>query len=318
MVAAFVRARFDHVAQAQDQLGLGIGDFLRQQDVVEGDGHAGAEHFQQLRIEVGNFFHAFQDQQGRLAAAVGKIADIGVAVQARDLVAFGMVQLRQQGRAEHAVVRVADLRKDFVILFARDGAGAAQAQQHARFQAQQGDDLLQQAAGEVAQVALLENVRRGGDDALQAFAVMQLGQARFFHLHDVAVGAQGGEGGGKQLGAVEFGLFLVVVDVIVDDHALFRRLARLARAQHDARKLVAQVFAHPARHFQAAVFALHHHVQEDQGDAGLARQHLLGFGAAVGMHEAEGAAFQAETAECQFGDVMDVGFIIDEQDFPGR
>jgi hypothetical protein len=35
------------------------------------------------------------------------------------------------------------------------------------------------------------------------------------------------------------------------------------------------------------------------------------------MHEAQGAAFQAETAQCQLGDVMDVGFIVDEQDFPG-
>ena len=178
--------------------------------------------------------------------------------------------------------------------------------------------MLQQAAGEVAQVALLEDMRRGGDDSFQAFAVVQLGLARLFHLHDVAVGAQGGKGGGEQLGAVQFRLFLVVVDVVVDDHPFFRRLSRLPGAQHDARKLVAQVFAHPARHFQAAVFAFHHHVQEDQRDAFFARQHLLGFGAAVGVHEAQGTAFQAETAQRQFGDVVDVGFIIDEQDFPGR
>ncbi|MNT32693.1 hypothetical protein D3C72_1685890 [compost metagenome] len=178
--------------------------------------------------------------------------------------------------------------------------------------------MLQQAAGKVAQVALLEDVRRGGDDALEAFAVMELGLARFFHLHDVAVGAQGGKGGGEQLGAVQFRLFLVVVDVVVDDHAFFRRLSRLPSAQHDARKLVAQVFAHPARHFQAAVFALHHHVEEDERDTFFARQHLLGFGAAVRVHEAQCAAFEAETAQRQFGDVVDVGFIIDEQDFPGR
>jgi hypothetical protein len=142
--------------------------------------------------------------------------------------------------------------------------------------------------------------------------------ARFFHLHDVAVGAQGGEGGGEQLGAVEFGLFFVVVDVVVDDHAFFRRLAGLAGAQHDAGELVVQVFAHPARHFQAAVFLFHHHVEEHQRDIGLARQHFLGFGAAVGVHKAQGAAIEAEAAQGQFGDVMNVRFIVDQQDFPWR
>jgi hypothetical protein len=164
------------------------------------------------------------------------------------------------------LAHLADLGQDLVLALAGDDAGAGQAQQHALLEAQQGHDLLQQAAGEVLQVALLEDVGRGGDHALQAFAVGQLHAARFLDLHDVAVGAQRGEGGGEQLGAVELGLFLVIVDVVIDDHALFRRLARLAGAQHDAGELVVQVLAHPARHFQAAVFALHHHVQEHQRD----------------------------------------------------
>ena len=72
------------------------------------------------------------------------------------------------------------------------------------------------------------------------------------------------------------------------------------------------------RHFQAAVFALHHHVEKHQRDAFFARQYLLGFGAAGGMHETQGAAFEAKTGQCQFGDVVDVGFIVDKQDFPRR
>ncbi len=203
-------------------------------------------------------------------------------------------------------------------MFAADGGGAAQAQQHAVFQPQQGHHLLQQAAGEVLQVALLEDVGRGRDHPFQPFAVVELGAPRFLHLHDVAVGAQGGEGGGEQLGAVEFGLFLVVVDVVVDDHPFFRCLAGLARAQHDAGELVVELFAHPARHFQAGILALHHYVQEHQRDVALARQHLFRFGAAVGVDESQAAPLEAEAGQGQLGDVMDIGFIVHQQDFPRR
>ncbi len=318
VVARFVGARFDHVAQAQNQFGLGIGDLLRQQDVVEGDRHAGAEHFQQLGVDLRDFFHALQHQQGRLAAAVGEVADIGVPLHARDLVGLGLIQLRQHVRRQQAAVVVADLGQDFVVVLAADGGGAAQPQQHAVLQAQQGHYLLQQAVGEVLQVTLLENMRRGGDHPLQSFAVIQLGAARLFHLHDVAIGAQCREGGGKQLGAIEFGLLFVVVDVVVDDHAFFRRLARLAGAQHDAGELVVQILAHPARHFQAAVFLLHHHVEEHQRDIGLARQYFLGFGAAVGVDKTKRAAVEPEAAQGQLGDVMNIRFVIDQQDFPRR
>jgi len=34
------------------------------------------------------------------------------------------------------------------------------------------------------------------------------------------------------------------------------------------------------------------------------------------MHEGEGAAVEAETRQGQLGDVMDIGFVIDQQDFP--
>ena len=155
------------------------------------------------------------------------------------------------------------------------------------------------------------------DHAFQAFAVGLLDAARFLDLHDVAVSAQRGKRGRKQLGAIELGLLFVVVDVVIDDHAFFRRLARLASTQHDAGELVVQVLAHPARHLEAAVFTLHHHVQEHERDVLLARQHFLGLGATVRMHERKSAPVEAKARQCQLGDVVDVGFVVHEQYFPG-
>ena len=58
------------------------------------------------------------------------------------------------------------------------------------------------------------------------------------------------------------------------------------------------------------------HVEEHQRDVGFARQHFLGLGAAVGVHEGQGAAVEAEAAQGQLGDVVDVRFVIDQQNFP--
>jgi len=95
-------------------------------------------------------------------------------VQARDAVVARLVELGEQFRADPVGVDVVDLGEDFVLRFARDDAGAGQAQQHALLEVQQRDDLLQQAAGEVFQIALLENMRRRGDDALEARASIRL------------------------------------------------------------------------------------------------------------------------------------------------
>jgi hypothetical protein len=241
-------------------------------------------------------------------------------MQLGDAVVARLVELGDQFRSDVDLAHLAEVAnpgQHLVLALAGDHAGAGHAQQHALFELEQGDHLLQQAAGEILQVALLEQVGRGGDHALQAFAVTLLGAARILHLHDVAVGTQRGKGGGEQLGAVEFRLFLVIVDVVIDDHAFFRRLAGLAGAQHDAGELVVLVLAQPARHFQAAVFALHHHVQEHQRNVLLACQHLLGFFAAVGMQKGQGAAVETEARQGQLGDVMDIRFVVDEQDFPG-
>jgi hypothetical protein len=98
---------------------------------------------------------------------------------------------------------------------------------------------------------------------------------------------------------------------------LFRRLARLARAQHDAGELVVQVFAHPARHFQPCVFALHHHIEEHQRD--IARAPALPWLRRRCRHgQTQRTAIQTEAAQGQLGDVVDVGFIVDQQNFPWR
>ena len=59
-------------------------------------------------------------------------------------------------------------------------------------------------------------------------------------------------------------------------------------------------------------------VEKHQRDILFARQHFLRFRAGVGVHERQGAAIQAETIERQLGDIVDIRFVIDEQNFPRR
>ena len=51
MVAGFMRARFDYIAEPQNQFTLGIGDFLIEQNIIEGNGDTRGKNFQQFGVD---------------------------------------------------------------------------------------------------------------------------------------------------------------------------------------------------------------------------------------------------------------------------
>ena len=177
---------------------------------------------------------------------------------------------------------------------------------------------MQQAAGKLLQRALFEYPRRGFDHPLQPFAEAFLVAPCFFNFHDVAVRAQCRVGGGEKLAPGEFGFFLVIVDVVIDDHPLFRCLAWLAGAQHNAGKLVAALLAQPFDHLQPGIVGFHYHVQISQRDVIVCAEYLACLGSAVGVQELHRAAVHLEAGQGQLGCGMHIGNIIDDQDFPAR
>ncbi len=68
---------------------------------------------------------------------------------------------------------------------------------------------------------------------------------------------------------------------------------------------------------QAGILGLHHHVEQDQGDARIGQQHAGRFGAAVGVEQFKRAGFVLNVGKCQPGGMMNVRLIIDDQHLPG-
>jgi len=104
-------------------------------------------------------------------------------------------------------------------------------------------DVLQPALGPRQRMDLAPGPQRTGDDALQAFPV-------------------------------QVGLEPVLTDVQLLQGLAQRRHAGLPGDQHDAHFGVAQLLAYRAHQLQARVVGLHHHVQQDRGDAGIGRHHV--------------------------------------------
>ncbi len=102
-------------------------------------------------------------------------------------------------------------------------------------QMEQGAELLLGAFDKLAQRPFLKDPLGGFDDFFQPLTVTLQGA-------DIPIGSQAGPQQGAQLLGGELGFILVVVDVVVGDHVIFRRLAGLAGTQHDAYHLVLQVF----------------------------------------------------------------------------
>ncbi len=155
----------------------------------------------------------------------------------------------------------------------------------------------------------LVQIGGAGEDLAQA-------DAAALEHHQALVGTQSRDDGGKQLLRRQFRLGLVIVDVVFDDDALLGRLARLARAQHDAHDGVVQVGANALGEDQARIIRFHHHIEQHQRDIGRIAQDLKRFAAAVGGKQFQFAALEADIAQRQPRYRMHIDVIIDDQDTP--
>ena len=81
--------------------------------------------------------------------------------------------------------------------------------------------------------------------------------------------------------------------------------------------MVAEFLADAARQHQAGVLGLHHHVEQHQRDVGGVAQRLEPLGGAVSRKQFELAALEADVAQRQPGDRVDVGVVVDHQ-YPPR
>ena len=105
------------------------------------------------------------------------------------------------------------------------------------------------------------------------------------HALELLIAAQRRGQRGEQLVGGEFGLRLVVVDVVVDDDAALGRLAGLAGAQDDADGLVLHLVADVFDEFEAGSVGLHDDVEQDGGDVGMRAHQFAALGRRIGRQD---------------------------------
>ena len=136
------------------------------------------------------------------------------------------------------------------------------------------------------------------------------------HALELLVAAQRRGQRGEQLVGGEFGLGLVVVDVVLDDDAPLRRLAGLAGAQDDADGLVLDLVADIFDELEAGDVGLHDDVEQDRGDVRVRAHQLAAFGGGIGREDFEALAVQAVVGEREAGALMHGRVVVDDGDLP--
>ena len=121
----------------------------------------------------------------------------------------------------------------------------------------------------------------------------------------------------EQLVGRELGLGLVVVDVVIDDDAPLRRLARLAGAQDDAHRLVLELLADELHQAEPGGVALHDDVEQDDGHVGWAHE-LAALGGRIGRHDFEPWPVELVIAEREARAVVHRRLVVDHRDLPAR
>ncbi|MBN9423550.1 MAG: hypothetical protein J0I91_13890 [Candidatus Accumulibacter sp.] len=178
-----------------------------------------------------------------------------------------------------------------------------------RLAADQGEDLCQHALAEQRQAAPRKQVGRRVDDQLQA--VPALGDGA-----DLAVGANRRGERRDEARQRQFGLRLVVVDVVFADDLQLGRVARLPGAQDDAQVAAAEFAANPADQRQPGILALHHHVEQEHRDVAVRAQQRFGFLSRVGVQEFQPALLDDDVGERENRRLVDLAVVVGDQNPP--
>ena len=178
-----------------------------------------------------------------------------------------------------------------------------------RWQADQCGNLRQYSFGKIFQPAARKQVVGRVDNLPQSAPAG--GNRR-----QLVVGADRRGQRGNQAGQCQLGLGLVIVDVVVTDCLQFRRIARLAGAQHDTDFAESKLFANHPNHSQARILGFHHHVEEDQRDVAPLLQHLARFRAGIGVQEFDAAPGYRDVAQRKGSGGMHIRVVVHDQHRP--
>ena len=107
----------------------------------------------------------------------------------------------------------------------------------------------------------------------------------FHHALELLVSAQRRGQCGEQLVRGQLGLCLIVIDVVIDDHAPLRSLSRLAGAQNDADSFVLEILADELDKLEPGGVALHDHVEQHHRHIGSAAHELATFRGRIGRQD---------------------------------
>ena len=249
--------------------------------------------------------------RGRSGAQIDHAAMVGEFVLAAleggfDHLAQIRVERLRRGRADEAAVAAAAREHRELGI---DAAIVAQNQYTGAIDIEQRGELGQHALGEP--LHRLEVVqRRGGiDDDLEPAPCLH-------HALELLVGAQRRGQRGEQLVGGELGLGLVVVDVVLHDHAPLRRLAGLSGAQDDTYGLVLEHVADVFDQLEAGDVGLHDDVEQHRGDVVVRRHQLATFRRGMGGEDFQALAVQAVVRERKTGAVMHGRIVVDDGDLP--
>ena len=165
--------------------------------------------------------------------------------------------------------------------------------------------------GESPQTFRPAEIGAGGQDHFQPAPIG-------FELVNLPVRADGDGQAGEQADTREFGLGLVVVDVVGADGIDLGSVAGLAGPQDDAQRAVAEFFAHMPDQLQARVGRFHHHVQQHDRQIGVLGQARARFLRRIGVDELDLPSLDTDFLQGEFRGPMDIGLVVHDQDSPSR
>ena len=296
------------------ELGIGLVQLPVKDDVVERDREPAREDLHQRTVGVGERslglqqYHDFAPAAGaqiKHAAVVGEFVLAAQEGGFHHLPQIRIERFRAGSADETAVAAGARQHREIAVGI----AVVAQHQDAGAIDVEQRGELRQHALGEA--LHRLEVVQSGGgvDDDFQPAPGLH-------HALELLVAAQRRGQRGEQLVGRQFGLGLVVVDVVLDDDAALRRLAGLAGAQDDADGLVLEFAADVFDEFEAGDVGLHDDVEQHGRDVGVVAHQRAAFGRGIGREDFQRGALQVVVAQRKAGAFMHRGVVVDDGDLP--
>ena len=287
---------------------------LIENDIVEGDRQAAGENLNQRPIRRRKILFGLQENDD-LTAASGAHVEHRLPILELVMTAMkGRLDQVAQVRIETAVSR----RLDKSAVASRSGedrkfavaiAAVAQHQDSRAIDIQQRGNLRQHALGQPLHRFEIVEHRCRIDDDLQA-------AAGIFQALQLLIAAQRRGQRREQLVGRQFGLGLVIVDVVIDDDAPLRCVPGLPCPQDDANRLIFQILANVFDKVEPGVVGLHDHVEKNRRNIEVAGQKRAAFRRRIGRQDFQPLPVQSVVAERKARAFVNGGVVIDHGHFP--